>query len=151
MPGYYNEELEGRPMNYVGMQLEPLEEEKKKKKFLGLFADGGEVNMQEGGFVMPARETAEFGNGSTQAGHAALARLGGHPISGSGDGVSDSIRARIGGDQEARLANGETYFPPRAVKRLGGTDRLYSMMKRAQTARKRAPVGGDSRLRKGLA
>jgi hypothetical protein len=149
-PGYYNEELQGSPYNFVGMRREPEEEEKKKKRgILGLptrLNEGGVVNMQDGGFVMPARETAEFGNGSTNAGHRALARMGGVPIRGAGDGVSDSIPARIGGDQEARVADGETYFPPQAVKRLGGSDKLYGMLRKAQASRKRAPVGGNNKL-----
>ena len=148
--GYYNEELQGSPYNFVGMRLEPEEEKKKKKRgILGLptrLNEGGVVNMQDGGFVMPARETAEFGNGSTDAGHRALMRMGGVPIRGAGDGTSDSIPARIGGGQEARVADGETYFPPQAVKRLGGSDKLYGMLKKAQASRKRAPVGGNSKL-----
>jgi hypothetical protein len=154
-PGYYNEELQGSPYNFVGMRLEPeKEEEKKKRGFLGLptrLNEGGVVNMQDGGFVMPARETAEFGNGSTNAGHRALAGMGGVPIRGAGDGVSDSIPARIGGGQEARVADGETYFPPQAVKRLGGSKKLYAMMKQAQDSRKRTPVGGNSKLHKARA
>lgn len=154
-PGYYNPELQGGvPYNYVGMRLEEEEDKKKNRGAFGLptrLNEGGTVDMQDGGFVMPARETAEFGNGSTNAGHRALTRMGGIPIRGAGDGVSDSIPARIGGDQEARVADGETYFPPQAVRRLGGSDKLYAMLRKAQNARKRAPVGGDSRLHKGSA
>lgn len=149
-PGFYNPALQGgTPYNYVGMRLNPEEETGKKNKrgVLGSptrLNDGGVVEMQDGGFVMPARETAEFGNGSTGAGHRALAGMGGIPIRGAGDGVSDSIPARIGGDQEARVADGETYFPPQAVRRLGGSKKLYTMMKQAQDSRKRAPVGGTA-------
>jgi hypothetical protein len=156
-PGFYDPALQGgNPYNYVGMRLNPeeVEEDKKKRGAFGLptrLNAGGVVNMQDGGFVMPARETAEFGNGSTGAGHRALAGMGGIPIRGAGDGTSDSIPARIGGDQEARVADGETYFPPDAVRRLGGSKKLYAMMKQAQDSRKRTPVGGDSKLRKARA
>lgn len=113
-------------------------------------AEGGAMELSPGAFVMPARETAEFGNGSTEAGQERLASMGGVPIKGKGDGVSDDIPARIG-DRDARLANGETYFPPAAVKRLGkgdirrGTDKLYAMMKKAEMSRKRAARGGQNK------
>lgn len=114
-------------------------------------ASGGTLHMDDGGFVMPARETAEFGNGSTEAGWKRLTKMGGVPIRGDGDGVSDSIKASIGGKQEARVADGETYFPPAAVKRLGGANKLKSLMHKAEKARKKAKRGQDSGLRRGLA
>jgi hypothetical protein len=112
------------------------------------YADGGPVHMSAGSFVMPARETAEFGNGSTEAGQRVLSGLGGIPIRGAGDGTSDDIRASIGG-HEARVADGEVHFPPEAVRRIGkgsdkrGTDKLYAMMKRAEQSRKQAARGGN--------
>jgi hypothetical protein len=111
------------------------------------YADGGPVHMNAGSFVMPARETAEFGNGSTNAGQRVLSGLGGIPIRGAGDGTSDDIRASIGG-QEARVADGEVHFPPEAVRRIGkgsekrGTEKLYAMMKRAEQSRKQVARGG---------
>lgn len=116
------------------------------------YAKGG-IPIKEGSFIMPARETAEFGNGSSNAGLAALSRMGARPIHGPGDGVSDSIRANIGGRQEARVARDEAYFPPEAVARIGGgnhkkgTKKLYAMMKAAQDARKKADRGQDTGLR----
>lgn len=116
------------------------------------YAKGG-IPIKDGSFIMPARETAEFGNGSSNAGLAALSRLGARPIQGPGDGVSDSIRANIGGRQEARVARDEAYFPPEAVARIGGgnhkkgTKKLYAMMKAAQEARKKADRGQDTGLR----
>lgn len=93
---------------------------------------------------MPARETAEFGNGSTMAGQDILARLGGMPIQGPGDGVSDSIPAMIDGEQPAALADGETYFPPQTVEAMGGADQLRKMMEQAQAARQKADRGEES-------
>jgi hypothetical protein len=119
-------------------------------RMMGGYAKGGTIEMESGGFVMPARETAEFGNGSTDAGQRQLAAMGGMPINGRGDGVSDSIPARIDGTQQARLANGETYFPPRAVERMGGADKLRAMMNKATQSRRQAARGGDNKLR-GLA
>ena len=119
------------------------------------YAEGGMVHMNAGSFVMPARETAEFGNGSTDAGQRVLSGLGGIPIRGMGDGTSDDIPASIGG-QEARVANGEVHFPPDAVRRIGrgnekrGTDKLYAMMKRAEQSRKQVARGGNAKGLRGL-
>lgn len=68
---------------------------------------------------------------------------GGSPrfLSGGGDGMSDSIKAKINGTQEARLADGEFVIPADVVSHLGngsskaGAKQLYSMMDRARTAR----------------
>jgi len=124
---------------------------------LGEFARGGEVNMRDGSFVVDARTVSELGNGSSNAGMELLARMGGRPLHGPGDGVSDSIRARIGGKQEARVARDEVLFSPEAVKRLGkgdekrGTAKLYALMEKAHKARKKAKRGQDTKVRKGLA
>lgn len=122
------------------------------------YAHGGVVHMEPGSFVYPARETAEHGGGDTIAGQKELAKLGGIPIRGPGDGTSDSIKASIGGRQEARVATGEVLFPPEAVRRIGGgseqkgTQKLYAMMRKAEQSRKKASRGADGiKLRKGLA
>lgn len=121
------------------------------------YAVGGRVNMRDGSFVVDARTVSELGNGSSNAGMEFLSRMGGRPLQGPGDGVSDSIRASIGGKQEARVARDEVLFPPEAVKRLGkgnlkkGTDKLYDMMNKAHKARKKAKRGQDTKLRSGLA
>jgi hypothetical protein len=120
------------------------------------YADGGEVNMKNGSFVVDARTVSELGNGSSNAGMEFLSGMGGQPLQGPGDGVSDSIRASIGGKQEARVARDEVLFPPEAVKRLGGgnpkkgTAKLYSLMNKAHKARKKAKRGQDTNLRSGL-
>lgn len=120
------------------------------------YAKGGEMHMEEGSFIFPARETSEIGNGSSRAGQEVLARLGGKPIDGHGDGVSDSIHARIGGTQEARVARDEVYFSPQDVARIGGgshergTKKLYALMDKARNARKRAAIGADTKLSRGL-
>jgi hypothetical protein len=69
---------------------------------------------------------------------------GGRLLRGPGDGVSDSIPARIAAKQPARLADGEFVVPARIVSELGngsteaGARRLYAMMDRVQTARKKS-------------
>jgi hypothetical protein len=68
---------------------------------------------------------------------------GGQLLRGPGDGVSDSIPARIGSRQPARLADGEFVVPARIVSELGngstdaGAKRLYGMMDRVQKNRKK--------------
>ena len=69
---------------------------------------------------------------------------GGRLLKGPGDGVSDSIPAVIGNNQPARLADGEFVIPARIVSELGngsteaGARKLYAMMERVQTARKKS-------------
>jgi len=69
---------------------------------------------------------------------------GGQLLKGPGDGVSDSIPARIGARQPARLADGEFVVPARVVSELGngstdaGAKRLYGMMDRVQNNRKKS-------------
>ena len=67
---------------------------------------------------------------------------GGRLLRGPGDGVSDSIPASIGQNQQpARLADGEFVVPARIVSELGngsteaGARKLYAMMDRVQRAR----------------
>lgn len=121
------------------------------------YAHGGAVNMHDGAFVVDARTVSELGNGSSNAGIEALSRLGGQPVRGPGDGVSDSVPASIGGKQEARVARDEVIFQPEAVKRIGGgsekrgTQKLYALMDKAHKARKNAKRGQDTGVRRGLA
>ena len=137
-----------QPTTYMG-GVDPDEEDTG-------YAVGGPVNMRNGSFVVDARTVSELGNGSSNAGMEFLSRMGGRPIQGPGDGVSDSIRASIGGKQNARIARDEVLFPPEAVKRLGngsskkGTAKLYSLMNKAHKARKKAKRGQDTKLRRGL-
>jgi len=122
----------------------------------GSYADGGEVQMSNGAFVLDARTVSEIGNGSSNAGMEALTRIGGRPINGPGDGVSDSVPARIGRDQPARVARDEVLMPAEAVRRIGkgnpqqGADKLYALMNKAHKARKKAGRGQDTKLRHGL-
>ena len=113
-------------------------------------ARGGEVHMGDGSFVVDALTVSELGNGSSNAGIDILERLGGKAVRGPGDGVSDSVRARIGGHQEARVARDEVIFQPDAVARLGGTKKLYALMAKAHKARKKAGRGTDNKLARGL-
>ena len=121
------------------------------------YAQGGEIELSDGAFVMDARTVSELGNGSSAAGQELLAKMGGRPVRGPGDGVSDSVPARIGRKQPARVARDEVIIPADAVKRIGkgngerGAQKLYSLMNKAHKARKKAKRGQDTGLRRGLA
>ena len=120
------------------------------------YAHGGEVELSDGAFVLDARTVSEIGNGSSSAGIEILRRLGGRPVKGRGDGVSDSVPARIGKRQPARVARDEVVIPAKAVKRIGqgnpkrGADKLYALMDKAHKARKKAKRGQDTKLSRGL-
>lgn len=66
---------------------------------------------------------------------------GGRMLKGPGDGMSDSIPAKIGNHQPARLADSEFVIPADVVSHLGngssdaGAKQLYSMMDRVRKAR----------------
>jgi hypothetical protein len=66
---------------------------------------------------------------------------GGQMLRGPGDGMSDSIPARIGSRQPARLADNEFVVPADVVSHLGngssdaGAKKLYSMMAQVRKAR----------------
>jgi len=96
-------------------------------------AGGG---LKDGGFVVPADVVSHLGNGSTDAGLAALQkRHGARPIRGAGDGMSDSIKTTIDGKHPARVADGEAYIPPEQVKRNGGAKKFYAMMDKVRKER----------------
>jgi hypothetical protein len=121
------------------------------------YAKGGEIAMDDGAFVLDARTVSELGNGSSNAGKEVLRRIGGMAIEGPGDGVSDSVPARIGRNQPARVARDEVVVPAKAVRKIGngnpkrGADKLYALMDKAHKARKNAKRGQDTKLRRGLA
>jgi hypothetical protein len=85
---------------------------------------------------------------------------GGRLLRGPGDGVSDDIPATIGDRQPARLADGEFVIPARIVSELGngstdaGAKRLYAMMDRIQSGRKKTigkgNVAKDTKAKKHL-
>jgi hypothetical protein len=135
-----------QPVTYMG-GVDPEEEG---------YAHGGEVQLSDGAFVLDARTVSEIGNGSSNAGMEALSRMGGFPVQGPGDGVSDSVPARIGRDQPARVARDEVIMPANVVRRIGkgnpqrGADKLYALMDKAHKARKKAGRGHDTKLARGL-
>ncbi len=107
------------------------------------------TGQEVSGFGMASGGIASFDDevggddGMMQGGIAALAKGGLPPryLRGGGDGMSDSIRARIEGKQEARLADGEFVVPADVVSHLGngssnaGAKKLYAMMDRVRRSR----------------
>jgi hypothetical protein len=118
---------------------------------LAELAKGG---MKAGGFVIPADVVSMVGEGNTEAGYKDIARSipGATPIRGKDGGQADTVKTSIEGKQPARVAHGEMYVPPAAVKRAGGAKKLYAMMDKVRKQAK-----GDTKqikpvdLRKALA
>jgi hypothetical protein len=81
---------------------------------------------------------------------------GGRLLKGPGDGVSDSIPAKIGQDRPARLSDGEFVVPARIVSELGngsteaGAKKLYAMMDRIKKARNHKNIAADTKAEKHL-
>jgi hypothetical protein len=109
--------------NYSGMAGSP-------------YAEGGIASLAKGG--------------STDDGISSLGSYsdGGRLLKGPGDGMSDNIPAKIGGKQEARLADGEFVVPADVVSHLGngstdaGAKHLYKMMDKVRKARTGNPKQG---------
>ena len=104
------------------------------------FAMGGQVDDELGGdYSAMGMNQGNMQKGLFNMGYAE----GGTPrfLSGGGDGMSDSIKAKINGSQEARLADGEFVIPADVVSHLGngsskaGAKQLYNMMDRVRSAR----------------
>jgi len=95
-------------------------------------------NAAQGGLMYADGGIADLG------GYAA----GGKLLKGPGDGMSDSIVANIGGQQPARLADGEFVIPADVVSHLGngstdaGAKHLYKMMDKIRRARTGNPKQG---------
>jgi hypothetical protein len=104
------------------------------------YAMGGQVDDEMGGdYSAMGMDQGNMQKGLFGMGYAE----GGTPrfLSGGGDGMSDSIPARINGSQEARLADGEFVIPADVVSHLGngsskaGAKQLYKMMDKVRSAR----------------
>jgi hypothetical protein len=108
-----------------------------------LYAVGGSVDDESGMDEARGLSQGNLQNGLFGGGITSLAAGGMPPrfLSGGGDGMSDSIKATINGNQEARLADGEFVVPADVVSHLGngsskaGAKQLYSMMDKVRSAR----------------
>jgi len=113
-----------------------------------LYAAGGGVDSLDDQTGMPNRSPVD---GLAMGGMGGMGYAAGGAarfLSGIGDGMSDSIPARIEGKQEARLADGEFIIPADVVSHLGngsskaGANQLYSMMDKVRKARTGNPKQG---------
>lgn len=98
------------------------------------FQDGGSVpTLEDGGFVLTKKAVDGIGGGSNKKGQKVASKgLGALPIKGKGTGTSDSIKTSIDGKIPARVSNGEAYVPKRNVKKAGGANKLYALMRNAE-------------------
>ena len=125
--------LKRYPLRYSRLTKEDFQKYK--------FDMGGSVDDPGSNVAHVEREL--YSRDMDEGGIASLKKGGLPPryLSGSGDGMSDSIKARIGGVQEARLADGEFVIPADVVSHLGngssnaGAKKLYAMMDRIRKAR----------------
>lgn len=134
-----------------------LEGDALKKKFL----DSAITFLNDpvyGGIAKKAKEIRGYAHGGSMPGGIAML-AGGRYLRGPGDGVSDSIPAKFEqSGQPARLADGEFVIDARTVSEIGngsseaGARKLYAMMDRVHSARKKAqrgkPSGADKFLPK---
>lgn len=95
------------------------------------YANGGKVQMEDGGFVMTKKAVDGAG------GPRGLTSLipGSEMIRGPGTGTSDSIPATIQGPNgitPAKVSNGEAYVPKAVVDDQGGADKMYALMNSLQ-------------------
>ena len=100
---------------------------------------GSPVQGIDAASQMPA--TVQAAQGGIMGGTIGSYSDGGQMLKGPGDGMSDSIPAKIGKHQPARLADSEFVIPADVVSHLGngssdaGAKQLYAMMDRIRKAR----------------
>jgi hypothetical protein len=113
-------------------------EDERKRRFDALFGRTvGTLPARSGGLMKLA------GGGMTYMEAGGTTGPTGTPrdVTGTGDGMSDSVPASIEGVQEARLADGEFVIPADVVADIGngssdaGSKKLYDMMDRIRKAR----------------
>jgi hypothetical protein len=123
-------------------QLAANAEEQRRKKGAGYdaYARSGLASIPMGaggGMVAMAGGGMTYMEAGGTTGPTGLPR----DVTGTGDGMSDSVPATIEGVQEARLADGEFVIPADVVADIGngssdaGSKKLYDMMDRIRKAR----------------
>ena len=105
---------------------------------------GGQRYFTDGTYTLVPEETAtpttDTETGMAAGGLASVAPKG-YYLGGTTDGMADKIPAKIGGQQPARLSDGEFVVPADVVSHLGngnsnaGAKELYDMMDRIRKAR----------------
>lgn len=116
------------------------EQEERKKRYRDLFAQTlGQIPVRAagGGLMSLAGGGMTYMEAGGTTGPTGVPR----DVTGTGDGMSDSVPATIEGVQEARLADGEFVIPADVVADIGngssdaGSKKLYDMMDRIRMAR----------------
>jgi hypothetical protein len=116
------------------------EQEERKKRYRELFAQTlGQIPVRAagGGLMSLAGGGMTYMEAGGTTGPTGVPR----DVTGTGDGMSDSVPATIEGVQEARLADGEFVIPADVVADIGngssdaGSKKLYDMMDRIRKAR----------------
>jgi hypothetical protein len=122
------DQQQGKPGDLSGYDYDPMTQQMVKMK------DGGSVpTLEDGGFVLTKKAVDGIGGGSNKKGQKVASKgLGALPIKGKGTGTSDSIKTSIDGKIPARVSNGEAYIPKRNVKKAGGANKLYALMRNAE-------------------
>ena len=139
----------GGAMNMMGNRPE-LPEEKKYRGALSRFNYNPDTYIpafQSGGITdIDVPPVTNYKSPVTMMASGGVSDLGtysdgGRLLKGPGDGMSDSIPAKIGRKQPARLADGEFVVPADVVSGLGngstdaGAKQLYAMMDKVRSAR----------------
>jgi hypothetical protein len=113
-------------------------EDERKRRFDALFARTlGTMPARSGGLMKLAGGGMSYMEAGGTTGPTGAPR----DVTGTGDGMSDSVPASIEGVQEARLADGEFVIPADVVADIGngssdaGSKKLYDMMDRIRKAR----------------
>jgi hypothetical protein len=114
------------------------EEERRRNLGIAAFRSSlGAVPVRSGGLVAMAGGGMAYMEAGGTTGPTGMPR----DVTGTGDGMSDSVPATIEGVQEARLADGEFVIPADVVADIGngssdaGSKKLYDMMDRIRKAR----------------
>jgi hypothetical protein len=115
------------------------EKREKRKRLFEEIAERtlGRVNVRSGGLMQLAGGGMSYMEAGGTTGPTGAPR----DVTGTGDGMSDSVPASIEGVQEARLADGEFVIPADVVADIGngssdaGSKKLYDMMDRVRKAR----------------
>ena len=112
------------------------------------FATGGDVYSRDAMNPMGGAPASQYGIAALMRGGLTKNKPVEGYLDGPGDGMSDSIKATIDGQQPARLADGEFVIPADVVSHLGngsskaGAKVLYAMMDRIRHARTGNPKQG---------
>jgi hypothetical protein len=127
----------------AAFERQQADAERKRREQLGIYEDlaqrtmGGIRMARAGGLMNLAQGGMTYMEAGGTTGPTGIPR----DVTGTGDGMSDSVPATIEGVQKARLADGEFVIPADVVADIGngssnaGSKKLYDMMDRIRKAR----------------